>query len=320
MAHQLEIVNNQASMFYVGETPWHKLGQHFLTPPSTDEALVAAGLNWEVQLRPLFNEQGRKSTHKEIFRCDTNTALGVVGPSYHPLQNTQAFGFFQPLVESGLLAYETAGVLQDGKKVWILAKVAGDPMQIAKDDIVDRYVLLSNSHDGTMAIRVGYTPIRVVCNNTLTMALGSTDSQLLRIRHTTNATTALAEIQKVMKVADASFEATAEQFRRLTQLQVNEKDLDKYIRIVFDLKSEEDQKRESKILGRVIELFEGGRGNDLPSIKGTAWAAYQGVTEYLQYEAGKSEESRLNSLWFGQNAARNKKALNQALIIFDKAA
>jgi len=320
MAHDLEMKNGQASMFYVGQTPWHNLGQRFITPPTTEDALEAANLNWEVGMRPLFNEKGVKSTHQEIYRGDSGQTLGVVGPQYHPLQNTQAFGFFNPLVQDGTLSYETAGVLQDGKKVWILAKVAGAPIEIARDDVVERYVLLSNSHDGTMAIRVGYTPIRVVCQNTLAMSINATDSKLLRIRHTTNANTALGEIRKVMLMSEGAFQTTAEQYRRLTTMSVNESDLKKYVRLVFGLKSEEDAKRESKAMERVLYLFENGRGNDLPAIKGTAWAAYQACTEYMQYEAGRSEAGRLNSLWFGQNASRNKDALNQALIIFDKAA
>lgn len=314
MAHELEIINGEASMFYVGSAPWHQLGHRFITPPTTEEALEAARLNWEVGMRPLFNEHGKMSTHKETFRADTMETLGVVGPRYHPLQNTQAFGFFDPLIQDGTLSYETAGALNDGRRVWILAKVKMDNMVITKDDEVESYVLLSNSHDGTMAIRVGYTPIRVVCQNTLSMAIGSQDSRLLRINHTTNADKALAEIRKAMTVANQGFQATAEQYRMLAKYQVSAADLKKYVQIVFDLVDEEERKRDSKVESRVISLFEGGRGNDMPGVKGTLWAAYNAATEYMQYEAGRSVSGRLNSLWFGPNAARNKKALETAMI------
>lgn len=315
MAHELEIINNEASMFYTGATPWHRLGQRFLQPPTTEEALEAAKLNWDVGLRPLFNEYGSRSTHQETFRVDTGDVLGVVGPNYHPLQNTQAFNFFNPLVEDGTLSYETAGVMAGGKRVWILAKAKGDPMEIARNDIVERYVLLSNSHDGTMAIRVGYTPIRVVCANTLAMAIGATDSKLLKVRHTSNAQLALEEIRNAMVVAENAFKVTAEQYKLLTKYQVNEGDIKKYVEVVFGLKPEEERKREAKSLTRVLDLFTDGRGQDNPAVRGTVWALYNGVTEYLQHEAGRSDEGRLNSLWFGPNASRNKKALEAALLI-----
>lgn len=316
MAHELEIgQNGQASMIYVGETPWHKLGQRFITPPTTEEVLAGAKLDWEVGTRPLFNEHGVLSTHKETFRKDTGATLGVVGPRYHPLQNTQALNFFDPLVKDGSITYETAGVLNDGKRVWILAKVKREAMVIAKDDLVESYVLLSNSHDGTMAIRVGYTPIRVVCQNTLTMAVGAADSKLLKVTHTTNAERALTEIRKAMVLAEKGFQATAEQFKLLAKYQVNEADLKQYVQVVFDLADESERKRASKAEEAVIRLFESGRGNDLQSIKGTAWAMYNAATEYMQYEAGNSESGRLSSLWFGPNAARNKKALQSAILI-----
>lgn len=315
MAHQLQIVGNEAAMFYVGQTPWHGLGYHFVAPPTTAEALDAAKLNWEVGMRPLFNEHGVASTHRETFRSDTGATLGVVGPRYHPLQNTQAFNFFDPLVQDGTLAYETAGVLNDGKRVWILAKVAGAPMEIVKNDAVERFVMLSNSHDGSMAIRVGFTAIRVVCANTLAMAHAAADAKLLRINHTTNADVALGEIRKAMNVAGRSFQATAEQYRLLAKYQVNASDIKKYVQIVFDLKADEDRVRDSKVEGRIFQLFESGKGMDISGVKGTAWAMYQAVTEYLTHEAGRSVGGRFDSLYFGQNANRNKKALELAVLV-----
>lgn len=315
MAHQLEVINGAGSMFFVGETPWHKLGIQLEGNVTTEQALKAAKLDWDVGMRPLFNELGTKSTHRETFRMDTGAVLGVVGPRYHPLQNTAAFNFFEPLVNDGTLAYETAGVLNDGKRVWILAKVKRSPMQIVKGDEVEAYVLLSNSHDGTMAIRVGFTPIRVVCSNTLAIAHDIKDSKLLRITHSTGAETALAEIRKTMQMAERGFTATAEQFRLLARHQVNAADLKKYIQVVFDLKDEAERGRDSTIEASVIRLFEGGRGNNAPGVAGTVWAAYNAVTEYMQYEAGRNEGSRLNSLWFGTNAGRNKKALESAVLI-----
>jgi phage/plasmid-like protein (TIGR03299 family) len=313
----LESTNGQVSTFFVGAPPWHRLGHRFIEPPTTDEALDAAKMDWEVAMRPLFNEFNDRSTHQEIFRKDNGKVLGVVGPKYHPLQNTQAFGWFEPLIQEGILQYETAGVLQDGKKVWILAKAAGDPLEIARDDTVDRYVLLSNSHDGTLAIRIGFTPVRVVCWNTLSAAIGIEDSKLIRVRHTANAAQVLEKIRKIMSFADSTFQATAEQFRYLTKAQVNAADIRKYVNVVFDLKPEDERKREPAVIADVFHLFENGKGNDLPAIKGTAWALYNAVTERMTHHSGRSDEGRLNSLWFGPNATRNKVALEQAIKIVE---
>lgn len=316
MAHEIDMSNGRPNMFYVGAAPWHGLGTRFIeAPKTTEEAMRAGGLAWEVQMRPLFNEMQQLSTHKETFRADTGARLGVVGPKYVPFQNLQAFSFFDPLIQDGSLVYETAGSLQGGRKVWVLAKAKGDAIDIVPGDAVERYVLLSNSHDGTLAIRVGFTPIRVVCQNTLAMSMANKDSKLLRVRHTTNVDDALEQIRDIMNVADASFVATSEQFKALARCNVNAADVRKYVEKVFGIKSEEEATRESKTLATVIALFEGGRGADL-GVKGTAWKLYNAAQEAMQYELGRTPEGRLTSLWFGQNAKRNRDALEVAVEMF----
>src|SRR6185295_11897446 len=124
---------------------------------------------------------------------------------------------------------ETAGSLRQGKRVWVLAKINRDPLVIKGNDVVEKYVLLSNSHDGTLAVRVGFTPIRVVCNNTLSMAINSEASKLIRIKHTKNVVSNLESVQEIMNLADQEFQATAEQYRMLTRKDINSKDLEKYI-------------------------------------------------------------------------------------------
>lgn len=327
MAHQLVGINRstgEAPMFYVGDVPWHRLGKRFEEAPTTEVALKAAGLDWQVGMRPLFNELGRQSSHRETFRQDTGSVLGVVGPRYHPLQNDKAFGIFDPLVQDGSICYETAGSLQAGKKVWILAKAAGGDIEIAKGDAIQRYLLLSNSHDGTMAIRMGFTPIRVVCSNTLSAAIGAEDSALIRVRHHAGAVNALENLRDIMDVANATFEATAEQYRRLAQCQVNAADIRRYVKVVFGL-TEVDADSTAKVnemIGQIIPLFEKGRGNDIASIKGSAWALYNATTEYLQYvKKARTDESRLTSLWFGDSAVLNRRALANAVdLMVEKAA
>lgn len=309
MAHEVE------SMFYLGQTPWHGLGKKIERVLTVEEAIREAGLDWEVALQPIYTAPGPNMELVEdaqlCYRLDNGKQLGTVGKRYRPLQNAEAFKVFQPLVESNEIALETAGSLNEGRKIWILGRINKDPLTIVgkADDVVERFVLLSNSHDGTLAVRMGFTPIRVVCNNTLTFAITSDDSKLIRVRHTTNMVKTLDELRETMNVANAEFEATAEQYRLLATRDINSKDLDKYFRIVFDKAEDQVFRKE----GKIIELFENGRGNDLPGVRGTYWAAYNAVTEYLSYEQGRSQEKRLDNLWFGTSVNINQKALDTAL-------
>ena len=311
MAHQVE------QMMYVGVTPWHGLGRRLMDPPTIDEAIVQAGLDWKVGLKPLFTEDGDRVTHQATYRETDGKILGIVGPRYHPLQNDKAFRFFEPFVDSNEVNLETAGSLAEGKKVWILAKIAGDPLEIANDDIVNRYLLLSNSHDGTTSVNIGFTPIRVVCNNTLSFAHSHVKSNLLKIRHTASMESTLDQIQEIINVANQQFEATASQYRELASKLVNsEEKLREYIKVALELvpkPGEELSTRASNKIESVVELFEHGRGNDLTSIKGTYWAAYNAVNEHLNYYSNKSADKRMNSLWFGDNARKNAHALETAL-------
>jgi len=317
MAHELEIINGEAQMFYRGEVPWHKLGR-YIDPQkklTSEEAIVAAGLNWNVQSKPLYLADGTLAPSNAIVREDNNKILGVVSDKYTPLQNSEAFKFFDPFIDSGEAQFETAGSLRDGKRIWALAKINKDPLVIAGNDIVEKHILLSNSHDGTMAVRVGFTPIRVVCNNTLSMALQKGTSQLIRLKHTGNLHENLERVGEIMNLANQQFEATADQYRFLANKTVSSADLERFVKLVFtgpkyELLEKEGLKVNQQIIAKIIPLFEKGRGNDMREIKGTAWAAYNAVNEYLQYERGNNEDSRLDSMWFGDSATLNQKALN----------
>lgn len=311
MAHEVE------QMMYVGDVPWHKLGTRFEEPPSLEDAIVAAGLNWKVTTEPVFTGAGEELAALATRRGDNNQILGVVGPKYTPLQNIEAFDFFRPFIDAGDASIETAGSLREGKRVFVLAKLKLDPMEIVKNDAVEKYVLLSNSHDGTLAIRVGFTPVRVVCANTMALAINSKASKLLRVRHTKNVVANLEQIQEVMNLANQEFEATADQFKLLASRDINSQDLEKYVKLVFNptkkiVETGLENVKNQRILNSVIPLFESGRGNDLPGVKGTYWAAYNAISEYLQYERGE-EKNRLDNMWFGVGAELNKKALDVAV-------
>ena len=315
MAHELEIIDGQAQAFFVGQQAWHGLGILLPNPPTIQEGISYAGLDWQVKLQPIYLEDKTLiSGNSAVVRESDNSILGVVGERYTPLQNIDAFDFFNPFLESGLVQLEAAGSLKQGRRIWVLAKIKED-MIIKGDDVVQKYILLANSHDGSLAITAGYTPIRVVCNNTLSMATGGkSGSQLLKIRHTSSAQMTLDKVRETMNIVNQTFEATAEQYRFLTTKIINEEQLREYVKIVFKQDMiEKSSTRSINQLDQVYWLFENGQGNRLPGVKHTAWAAYNAVTDFLSHQAGNSEDGRMNSLWFGSNAKRNELALQEAV-------
>lgn len=322
MSHEIEInkTTGTANAFFVGEPAWHRLGKVF--PEGTDldipTAIEAAGLNWGVRLQPLhmtYDGEDLPVPGYATVRDSDKSVLGVVGPTYKPLQNVDAFKWFQPFLDAGEATLEAAGSLREGKRVWVLARLNRDPIEVVKGDEVRKYVLLSNGHDGTLAIRAGFTPIRVVCANTLAQSHGDKGSRLLRIRHTERATRTLEEVREIMNLADREFETTATNYRALARKGVSVEDLKRYVRKVFEAKvtlSDSEEAENERLLGKIIPLFEKGRGNDVPGVAGTMWAAYNAVNEYLGYERG-NDANRLDSLWFGGSGRLNDKALQTAL-------
>lgn len=316
MSHEVE------SMFSVVEVPWHGLGKVLNAPPTMEDAIVAAGLDWQVRLQPLhmnYDGEDLPVPGYATVRDSDKKVLGVVGPTYQPLQNKDAFRFFQPFLDAKEATIETAGSLRGGKRVWVMARVSQDPIEIVKGDPILNYVLLSNGHDGSMAIRTGFTGVRVVCANTLAAAHGEAGSKLLRVRHTKQAAKTLDEVRSIMDIGRREFVARSNLFKSLATKGVSVEDLKKYVRKVFEPKvtlvepeSAEADTSGERLLGKIIPLFEHGRGNDMPGVAGTYWAAYNAVSEYLTHERG-GDDTRLNSLWFGQGADLNARALDTAL-------
>lgn len=317
MAHNVE------QMFSVRQVPWHKLGRIVQEAPTAAEAIKLAGLDWQVLSKQAYAylgiegaEYSRIDNHQALIRSDNNKILSVMKESYHPLQNQHAFDFFNPFVESGLASFETAGSLREGKVIWVLATLNKAPIDVGGGDVVMKHLLLSNSHDGSMAVRVGFTPTRVVCNNTLTAAHTHGDSKLLRIRHSSTVKSRLDDIRDIVNAMDAKFEATAAQYRKLAASSVNTEDVERYVNIVFELNpngNEREQMRYKKVQENITKLFENGAGAHLKSAKGTAWGLYNAVTEHLTHESNANEESRLYGNWFGGAAAKNQEAFEAAM-------
>ena len=313
------MVANIESMAYVGEKPWHDLGVKLDSPPTTEEGILAAGLDWNVGLQPLFLADGRQVADSfATVRESDGSILGTVGRVYRPLQNRDAFRFFDPFLEAGEASLETAGSLDGGRRVWVMAKLNRAPIELTKQDVVEKYLLLSNGHDGTLSVRVGFTPVRVVCQNTLSAAHGSRHSQLIRVRHSSRTRQDLSLIRECMDAVNAEFEASAEKYRALIRKTINRNDVRKYVKQVFDVldvPQDDISTRTTNQMNEVLRLVDAGTGNDLPGVGGTAWAAYNAYTEWLSHTRGNKLESRMNSLWFGASAADNGRALELALAL-----
>lgn len=311
MAHEIE------SMAYFGAVPWHGLGTALTEGDLFDwqSACIKSGLDWEAELVPLLTADTQiKVNHVAVRRTTDGRILGTVGPRYTILQNRNAFRWFQPFLDAKEAALHTAGSLSEGSRIWVLAKMNRDPLVIAFGDEVEKFVLLSHGHDGSLAVRVGFTPIRVVCANTLAIAHSANASKIIRLKHTKDIHENLANVREVMNVANQEFEATAEQYRLLARKSINQADLRKYVRKV--LKIQEDEPISARMQNTIREIIgkcEFGKGNDLPSVRGTYWTAYNGVNEWLGYQRGKNQQNRMNSLWFGDSANVNRFALETAL-------
>ena len=316
MAHAIENINGKDCMFYVGETPWHGLGQKLNDAPTIGEAIDAAGLDWEVGLKDLQTVDGVPVSHRATYRKTDGNILGVVGPRYAPLQNREAFDWFQPFLDAGECNLHTAGSLHSGQKVWVLAKLNRDNSEIVKGDETAKFILLSNSHDGTTAIRVGYSFIRVVCANTLAAAHSKTSgNKLIRIRHTRSSKTNLENIRDIMDNINSEFEATAEQYRFLASKNFNQVDVCKYVKTVLGIEKVDDndiKTRTRNIMDEILTLIDGPK-QSAAGVRGTYWAAWMGYNEYLNYRKGRTADNRLDSLWFGQSANDDMYAFNKAM-------
>jgi phage/plasmid-like protein (TIGR03299 family) len=302
--------------------PWQDIAKTVEGTHTAAEAIKAAGLDWKVVKTPIFVKGADGSDivipkRKALVRDTDNHVLSVMKDAYTPLQNSDAFNFFNPFVESGLASFEAAGQLKDGQVIWVLANLNKAPLDVGGGDIINKHLLLSNGHNGNMATRVCFKSVRQVCTNGLT---ASKIDSIIRLHHSANIKTNLEALQQTINAIDAKFEATAEQYKALTKKAINKKDLEKYINIVFELNpkgNERDISRAKKMQETIVKLFETGAGSDLKSAKNTWWGAYNAVTEYLTHESGgngeKSQSTRLFNNWFGNLAQKNEQALEVAL-------
>jgi phage/plasmid-like protein (TIGR03299 family) len=311
-------------MAYYGKVPWHGLGTSVPNGVAAEQMIQAAGLNWEVVLRPArgareINRKGEFSRY-EVVRVprpganETEVLLGVVSRRYKPLQNVEAFGFFDPIVGEKKAYFETAGALGEGERVWVMARMP-EAMQIVPGDDCLKYLLLSNTHSGDGSVIVKFTSVRVVCQNTLMMAMED-GQKAYRVRHSSQMQFKLDELADFLAITQEVFLKAKECFQWLAKIEMKDNRLEEYFESVFP--RSEAQKREGKKpqrWGFLRDAFDGQSDLQLPGVRGTLWAAYNTVTRFEDYKQPQQEElpdQRLERTWFGGGADVKLKALEMA--------
>jgi phage/plasmid-like protein (TIGR03299 family) len=308
-------------MAYFGKTPWHGLGTDLTEPATAELAIEAAGLDYRVELRSLTTDEGIPvPKRKAVVRTDSNQVLGVVGTSYQPIQNHQCFGFLDSVVADGRLRYHTAGALGQGERVWLLAKLPGDIRVKQSDDVTEQYLLLSNSHDGSSALRVFFTPIRVVCANTLGMAERRGQGKGVSVIHKGDLAAKVGEAQEILGLATRFYDDLESRINQLASHYPNRQQLERYFESLYPDSAEGKTRRAQNVRAELFRLFENGRGQDIPETRLTAWSAFNAVTEYVDHHRstrGKTEteqaSKRLKSAWFGSGARLKSEAWRLAL-------
>ena len=223
---------NVETMFYTRTKPWHGLGVQVQEAPESKDALRLAGLDWKVYQREVYTDSGiRIEGYRANVRNTDNRVLGVVTERYKIVQNEEAFAFTDALLGKGV-RYETAGSLQDGRKVWLLARLPKE--YIISGEQISPYLVFSNSHDGSAAVRVAVTPIRVVCNNTLNLAL-STAKRSWAMVHTGNIKGKIHEAQETLLMAETYMNKLGKEFETLKRQKLSDRQIKEYIELLLPL-------------------------------------------------------------------------------------
>lgn len=265
--------HNVESCFSVREVPWHGLGTIIQEAPDSEAALKLAGLDWSVKQVPVLYE-GQKTGHQFNVRESDNRVLGVVGGRYKPVQNAEAFAFTDELV-GGDVRYETAGSLADGKRVWMLAKM---PDTRVLDDVVEPYLCLTNGHDGFSSLKVCMTPVRVVCQNTLNMALRGA-KRTWTVRHSGNINAKMEEAQQTLGLAQDYMKEFAEEAEELYSIKVSPAQFKKLSSTLFPITDEMSRRKEEAQYLLQCQLKEAWDMDDLGNIKGTGWGFINAISD-----------------------------------------
>ena len=313
MAHEVE------TLAYAGEKPWHGLGKRVGRDSSPREVQRAAGLDWEVEKTPLCYEYGDEyweSGHYALIRTSDGQFLDTVKSDYwEPVQNTMAFEFFDDFVRAGNMTMEVAGSLSDGRRVFALTKLRdGFRLDRAKEDATESYLLFTNPHLYGQSVDIRFTPIRVVCHNTLTLALGQKNEYRVSFTHWRKFD--VAEARRLIRSAADRLGAYRHQANFLAAKRYRPDALNNYFRRIFlpvvpprkQVDGEFPLTRNAKLALQVVETQPGAH-----YAPGTWWNAFNAVTYLSDHHIGRSRETRLATAWYGSGKSRKVRALNLAL-------
>jgi len=308
MAHMVE------TMAYAGEVPWHGLGTKVPADLTPEQMLEKAGLNWEVHKVDLEyqSDSGWKNTvpgKKGLVRSSDGAYLDTIGDDWNPLQNREAFEFFADFVQAGDMEMHTAGSLEDGRRVWALAKIKDAVFEAVKGDVTENFLLFSNPHKYGMTITVMMTPVRVVCNNTITMALNGVSEHMVKVNH--RAEFDAEAVKQTLGVAQEKLTAYKEAAEFLGSKRFTNENLVEYFNTVFPFTSNNREQTMSRNARRAIEVLDTQPGAEFGA--GTWWQAFNTVTYMTDHTLGQSNDTRLQSAWFGANRKKKSLALQKAL-------
>ncbi len=318
MAHLIE------QMAYVGQTPWHGLGNQLTQKQPIEIWQREAGMDWQIQDSPVHfkaDSIGPLGTihsfpeQKVLFRSDTKAPLSVVSSRYQIVQPREVLEFYRDLSEVSGYELETAGVLKGGRKFWALART-GQSAVLKGNDQVSGYLLLATSCDGTLATTATPTTVRVVCNNTLTIALDGA-CRSIKVPHNTRFDP--QAVKKQLGIAVSQWDEFMYRMRNLAERKVQwHEAMGFFMNVMCDIQPNSAMPQvlpNERALRKVQSLYEGqGKGSTLASANGTAWGLLNAVTEYVDHERrARSTEYRMDSAWFGQGAVIKQRALDAAL-------
>ncbi|KKI37494.1 phage/plasmid-like protein TIGR03299 [Burkholderia vietnamiensis] len=312
------------SMAYVGERPWHGIGTQLAPKQPLEVWAKQAGMNWtieEAEVRFVAGGGGLGAIHafpdqKVLYRSDTKEPLSVVSSRYQTVQPREILEFYRDLTEVGGFELETAGVLKGGKKLWALART-GQSVSLEGRDEVNGYLLLATACDGTLATTAQFTSVRVVCNNTLAIALGAS-AGAIKVPHRSQFDA--DAVKRQLGVAISSWDEFMYRMKALSERKVKPETAHEYFRRVLaypggSAKGGPITATNDRAVKVATELFSGrGKGSDLASASGTAWGLVNSVTEFVDHERrARSEDHRLDAAWFGAGATIKQKAWDEAL-------
>jgi phage/plasmid-like protein (TIGR03299 family) len=312
VAHEIEMINGKAQMAYAGDLPWHGLGTRVPDDLTPEQMLEAAGLNWEVEKIEAFAKVGGKNVSVDrsaLVRKTDNKILGVVSNDWNPVQNSEAFEFFNDFIAEGDMEMHTAGSLKDGQIVWGLAKLK-DGFSLFGGDEVESYLHFTNFHRYGFSTDVRFTPIRVVCNNTLTLSLNTKVERMVKISHRREFDG--DNVKLMLGVAAEKLAKYKEMAKFLGSKRYTNENVVDYFKRIFPVSGGDNAKKEiSKNANVALGVLDTQPGAEFA--RGSWWQAFNTVTYLTDHLAGRTADTRLASAWYGYNKNLKTKALETAL-------